>query len=130
MGSWAIPHINGAGKAVGKPGPGQRPLGWGYSDYKDYFEAQEDGEETFERIVVPRLGAATVRTKERASNIINTMSNMGFVMRAAPGVSIDSGIAKINEELSWDDTEPLTDKNSPKRYTSGQCDNTISSMPE
>jgi len=130
MGAWAIPHINGAGKAVGKPGPGQRPLGWGYSDYKDYFEAQEDGEEIFERIVDPRMGAATVRTKEGESNIINTMSNMGFVFRAAPGVSIDSGIAKINDALSWDDTETMTDKNCPKLYFSDQCENTISSMLE
>ena len=38
------------------------------------------------------------------------MSNMGFVFRAAPGVSIDSGIAKINDALSWDDTEPMTDE--------------------
>ena len=130
MGSWAIPHINGAGKAVGKPGPGQRPLGWGYSDYLSYFEAQEEGEEIFERIVDPRMGAATVRTKEGESNIINTMSNMGFVMRAAPGVSIDSGIAKINDALSWDDTEPMTDKNCPKLYFSDHCENTISSMLE
>ena len=130
MGAWAIPHINGAGKAVGKPGPGQRPLGWGYQDWKDYYEAQEDGEEIFERIVDPRMGAATVRTKEGESNIINTMSNMGFVFRAAPGVSIDSGIAKINDALSWDDTEPMTDNNCPKLYFSDQCENTISSMLE
>ena len=33
-----------AGKAVGKRNTGQRPLGWGYTDYKDYFESQEVGE--------------------------------------------------------------------------------------
>ena len=76
------------------------------------------------------MGAATVRTKEGESNIINTMANMGFVMRAAPGVSIDSGIAKINDALSWDDTEPMTDKNSPKLYFSDHVENTISSMLE
>ena len=130
MGAWAIPHVNGAGKAVGKAGPGQRPLGWGYADYKEYFEAQEVGEDIFERIVDPRMGAATVRTKEGESNIINTMSNMGFVFRAAPGVSIDSGIAKINDALSWDDTEPMTDNNCPQLYFSDQCENTISSMLE
>jgi hypothetical protein len=76
------------------------------------------------------MGAATVRTKEGESNIINTMSNMGFVFRAAPGVSIDSGIAKINDALSWDDTEPMTDNNCPKLYFSDHCENTISSMLE
>ena len=29
MGQWALPHVNGVGKSVGKPGPAQRPLGWG-----------------------------------------------------------------------------------------------------
>ena len=58
MGAWALPHVNGAGKAVGKPGPGQRPLGWGYTDYKDYFESQEVGEEIFERIVDPANGCS------------------------------------------------------------------------
>ena len=49
-GPWALPHVNGAGKSVGKPGPGQRPLGWGYIDYKNHFEDLEDGEDIFERI--------------------------------------------------------------------------------
>ena len=130
MGAWALPHVNGVGKSVGKPGPGQRPLGWGYIDYKNHFEDLEDGEDIFERIVDPRMGAATVRTKEGESNIINTMSNLGFVFRAAPGVDIEAGIAKINDALSWDDTEPMTVDNTPKLFVSDRCDNTISSMME
>jgi len=130
MGAWALPHVNGAGKSVGKPGPGQRPLGWGYIDYKNHFEDLEDGEDIFERIVDPRMGAATVRTKEGESNIINTMSNLGFVFRAAPGVDIEAGIAKINDALSWDDTEPMTVDNTPKLFVSDRCDNTVSSMME
>lgn len=130
MGAWALPHVNGAGKSVGKPGPGQRPLGWGYIDYKNHFEDLEDGEDIFERIVDPRMGAATVRTKEGESNIINTMSNLGFVFRAAPGVDIEAGIAKINDALSWDDTEPMTVDNTPKLFVSDHCENTISSMME
>lgn len=130
MGAWALPHINGAGKSVGKPGPGQRPLGWGYVDYQTHFEDLEDGEDIFERIVDPRMGAATVRTKEGESNIINTMSNLGFVFRAAPGVDIEAGIAKINDALSWDDTEPMTDENTPKLFVSDRCDNTVNSMME
>ena len=130
MGAWALPHVNGAGKSVGKPGPGQRPLGWGYIDYKNHFEDLEDGEDIFERIVDPRMGAATVRTKEGESNIINTMSNLGFVFRAAPGVDIEAGIAKINDALSWDDTEPMTVDNTPKLFVSDHCDNLITSMME
>jgi len=130
MGAWALPHVNGAGKSVGKPGPGQRPLGWGYIEYKNHFEDLEDGEDIFERIVDPRMGAATVRTKEGESNIINTMSNLGFVFRAAPGVDIEAGIAKINDALSWDDTEPMTVDNTPKLFVSDHCDNLITSMME
>ena len=130
MGAWALPHVNGAGKSVGKPGPGQKPLGWGYVQYKNHFEDLEGGEDIFERIVDPRMGSTTVRTKEGESNIINTMSNLGFVFRAAPGVDIEAGIAKINDALSWDDTEPMTEENTPKLFVSDRCENTITSMIE
>ena len=130
MGQWALPHVNGVGKSVGKPGPAQRPLGYGYTDYKNLFEDMEQDEEIFERIVDPRMGAATVREKEGESNIITTMGNLGFVMRPAPGVEIETGIAKINDALSWNDTEPMTDENKPKLYISDRCENTITSMME
>jgi hypothetical protein len=129
-GPWALPHVNGAGKSVGKPGPGQKPLGWGYIQYRDHFLDLEGGEDIFERIVDPRMGSATVRTKEGESNIINTMSNLGFVFRSAPGVDIEAGIAKINDALSWDDTEPMNDENTPKLFVSDHCENTISALME
>jgi hypothetical protein len=130
MGQWALPKINGVGKSVGKPGPAQRPLGWGYNQYKEHFEDMEQDEEIFERIVDPRMGAATVREKEGESNIITTMANLGVVMRPAPGVEIETGIAKINDALSWNDTEPMSDENKPKLYISDRCENTITSMME
>jgi hypothetical protein len=130
MGDWALPHVNGVGKSVGKAGPAQRPLGWGYSQYKEHFEALEGGEHIFERIVDPRMGAATVREKEGESNIINTMANLDFVMRPAPGVEIESGIAAINNALSWDDTEPMTEQNRPQLFVSDRCENLISCMLE
>ena len=130
MGAWALPHINNAGKSVGKPGPGQKPLGWGYIQYRDHFLELEGGEDIFERIVDPRMGSTTVRTKEGESNIINTMSNLGFVFRSAPGVDIEAGIAKINNALAWNDTEPMTEENTPKLFVSDMCENTISSMIE
>ena len=130
MGQWALPHVNGVGKSVGKPGPAQRPLGWGYNQYREHFEDLENGEDIFERIVDPRMGAATVREKEGESNIITTMANLGFVMRPAPGVEIESGIAKINDALSWNDTEDMTDDNKPKLFVSDRCDNTITCLLE
>jgi hypothetical protein len=130
MGAWALPHVNGVGKSVGKPGPAQRPLGFGYVDYRDHFTALEEGEDIFERIVDPRMGAATVREKEGESNIINTMTNLDFVMRPAPGVDVEAGIAKINDALSWDDTENMTESNRPKLFVSDRCENLICSMLE
>ena len=88
------------------------------------------GEDIFERIVDPRMGAATVREKEGESNIINTMANLDFVMKPAPGVEIESGIAAINNALSWDDTQPMTDENRPKLFVSDRCENLISCMLE
>ena len=130
MGEWALPHVNAVGKSVGKAGPAQRPLGWGYQQYKEHFEALEGGEDIFERIVDPRMGAATVREKEGESNIINTMANLDFVMRPAPGVEIEAGIAAINNALSWDDTKQMTDENKPKLFVSDRCENLISCMLE
>ena len=130
MGEWALPHVNGVGKSVGKPGPAQRPLGWGYQQYKDHFEDLENDEDIFERIVDPRMGSATVREKEGESNIINTMANLDFVMRPAPGVEVEAGIAKINDALAWDDTEPMTDTNKPKLFVSDRCENMITCMLE
>ena len=37
MGQWALPHVNAVGKSVESLGPAQRPLGWGYIDYRDHF---------------------------------------------------------------------------------------------
>ena len=130
MGEWALPHVNNAGRSTGKPGPAQRPLGWGYEDYRDHFEELESGEDIFERIVDPRMGAATVRTKEGTSNIINSMGELGFIFRAAPGVDIEAGIARVNDFLSWDDSEPLTDSNRPRLYVSDRCENLITCLME
>ena len=71
-----------------------------------------------------------MREKEGESNIITTMSNLGFVFRPAPGVDIEAGIAKINDALSWDDTEPMTDQNTPRLFVSDRCENFITSMIE
>ena len=130
MGEWALPHVNNAGRSTGKPGPAQRPLGWGYEDYRDHFEELESGEDIFERIVDPRMGAATVRTKEGTSNIINSMGELGFIFRAAPGVDIEAGIARVNNLLAWDDSEPLTEENRPRLYVSDRCENLITCLME
>ena len=88
-------------------------MGWGYQDYADLFEDLEGDEEIFEWIVDPRMGAATVRTKEGTSSIINSMCELDYYFRPAPGSDIEAGIARINDLLSWDDSEPMTETNRP-----------------
>ena len=129
-GAWALPHSNAKGKPVGKAGPGQRPVGFGYEDYADLMKDLEKDEKIFERLVDPRFGKATVRTAHGETNMCNEMMEFDIFLRAAPGLEIEHGIQKINDLLSWDDTEPKTHENQPGLYVSEQCDNLIYALTE
>ena len=130
VGAWALPHANAKGKPVGKAGPGQRPVGYGYEDYATLMKDLEKDEEIFERLVDPRFGKATVRTAHGETNMCNEMMDFDIYLRPAPGLEIEHGIQKINDLLSWDDVEPMTDENRPSLYVSEQCDNLIYAMTE
>ena len=129
-GAWALPHSNAKGKPVGKAGPGQRPVGFGYEDYADLMKDLEKDEKIFERLVDPRFGKAPVRTAHGETNMCNEMMEFDIFLRAAPGLEIEHGIQKINDLLSWDDTEPKTHENQPGLYVSEQCDNLIYALTE
>lgn len=130
MGPWALPHTNNQGKPVGKLGPGAKPLGMGYQDYADLITEMEDEEEIFERLVDPRFGKATLRTMDGETNMVREMTKVGIFFRPAPALDIDHGLQKINDLLSWDDAEPLTDDNRPSFYVSERCDNVRYAMTE
>ena len=130
VGAWALPHSNAKGKPVGKAGPGQRPVGYGYEDYADLMKDLEKDEEIFERLVDPRFGKATVRTAHGETNMCNEMMEFDVFLRPAPGLEIEHGIQKINDLLSWSDVEPKTSENQPSLYVSEQCDNLIYAMTE
>ena len=130
MGAWALPHANAKGKPVGKAGPGQRPVGYGYEDYADLMKDLEQDEEIFERLVDPRFGKATVRTAHGETNMCNEMMEYDVFLRPAPGLEIEHGIQKINDLLSWDDTEPVSEENGPRLYVSERCDNLIYALTE
>jgi len=129
-GPWALPHADAHGKPVGKPGSGQRPLGYGYSDYANLISDLEGEEEIFERLVDPRFGKATVRTGQGETDMIREMMNFDVVMRAAPGLDIEHGLQKINDLLSWDDSSAHSDENRPSFYVSEDCENVIYAMTE
>ena len=130
MGAWALPHANTQGKPVGKAGPAQRPTGYGYENYADLMKDMEKDEEIFERLVDPRFGNATVRTAHGETNMCNEMMEFDIFLRPAPGLEIEHGIQKINDLLSWDNTEPKTEENSPKLFISEECTNMIYAMTE
>ena len=130
VGSWSLPHANSQGKSIGKPGPGQRPVGYGYEDYANLMKDLEQDEEIFERLVDPRFGKATVRTGMGETNMINEMMDYDIFLRPAPGLEIEHGIQKINDLLSWDDTQPMDDENCPSMFISERCDNLIYAMTE
>ena len=130
MGPWALPHSNSRGKPVGKPGTGQRPLGYGYEDYADLIKDLEHGETIFERLVDPRFGKATVRTASGETNMCAEMMNFDVYLRPAPGLEIEHGLQKINDLLSWEDTEPLTVDNRPSLFVSEECENLIYALTE
>ena len=129
-GAWALPHCNNQGKPIGKPGPGQRSLGYGYKDYADLIEDLEGEEEMFERLVDPRFGKATVRTAQGETDMIREMMNFDVVMRPAPGLDIEHGLQKLNDLLSWDDVEPVSETNRPGFYVTEDCENVIYAMME
>jgi len=129
-GAWALPHCNNHGKPVGKPGPGQRSLGYGYKDYADLISDLEGEEEIFERLVDPRFGKATVRTAQGETDMIREMMNFDVVMRPAPGLDIEHGLQKLNDLLSWDDVEPLSEVNCPRFYVTEDCENVTYAMME
>jgi hypothetical protein len=125
MGQWAIPGKD----AYGMPGPAQKGLGWGFEDYRDMILRVEsengEPEEIFERLIDPRLGAASVQSKEGATSIISELEKVGISTIAAPGLPVDHGIGLINDRLSYDSTMPVGPMNAPKLYISEACPNII-----
>jgi hypothetical protein len=121
-GEWAEPSDS----PEGKPGPAQKPMGWGYGDYVDLFKkSEEDGETIFERIIDPRLGNAQIQGKEGVTTIINDMDGLGYSFIPAPGLGIEHGIAAINDKLAYDKTKPVSAMNRPRLLISDRCQQTI-----
>jgi phage terminase large subunit-like protein len=112
-------------KPEGKAGPAQKPNGFGIMDYVDMIKTAEDTEEMFERLIDPRLGAATTQAKEGATSIISELDEAGLTYLAAPGLHIDHGLSLINDRLSYDTNAPVSAMNSPHLFISDRCENLI-----
>jgi hypothetical protein len=148
-GEWAVTSEN-SKKWDGDPGPAQRPLGFGISDYKQVILTEEghtwtgnswDGtkaEVIFQRLGDPRAMAEPSSSDETGGSSIfdryletqtdkagNTVGpSMDFM--PAPGYHIDRGVEMINDLLAWNPSEPKCALiNEPRLYVTSNCRNMI-----
>jgi hypothetical protein len=130
MGEWALPHQTPMGVPLGKKGPAQRPLGWGFQQWKEHIENIEGDEQIMMRWMDPNYCKQPVTKKEGQSNLLDEMAAVGMHFTPATYDSVGAGVAKMNELLEWDDTQPMSGTNRPKLFISDQCENLIQSMVE
>lgn len=121
FGTWAEPSAT----LEGKPGPAAKPNGFGINDYVELLKHEETGEEIFERIIDPRLGAALTQSKEGATSIITELEEAGIHVIAAPGLMIDHGLQLINNRLAYDAAQPVSALNTPHFFISDRCEQTL-----
>lgn len=114
----------------GKPGDGQQALGYGIGDYAEQIFKMEAGRENVERLIDPRMGAASYAKSEGSSNIIDDLADHDVFVRPAEGLDVEQGVQAINNLLSWDTSKPMDRDNKPLLMFSDRCQNTIACMQE
>jgi len=134
FGEWATPHQNAAKQPIGKKGPAQKPLGYGFNQWKEVILDIEKhhGLTPIVRWMDPYFSQQPQNKKEGQSTLIDEMAEVGMYFTAAitGGRGIEVGVPKINEYLDYDDTQPLSSTNKPKLYISDRCENTIQCFTE
>jgi len=111
-------------------GQGAKGQGFGIKDYVDLIQELEEGEEVFERLIDPRLGAARYQASDGASSIIEDLNDQGITCIPAPGMEIDDGLQALIGKMSWDTTRPSDSVNRPHFYVSSDCENIIQALSE
>lgn len=125
VGEWARWH---GGKWIG--GAGSKGLGYGIKDYVELIGQLEEGEEIFERLIDPRLGAAKYQTQNGASSIIEELADAGLTFVPAPGLDIEDGIQAIQTKMAYNVKQPVDGLNRPHLYISDRCDNLLLAIQE
>ena len=125
VGDWAKWH---GGKWIG--GDGAKGLGYGIKDYVDLILRYEEGEDIFERLIDPRLGAAKYQKQDGASSIIEELADAGLVFIPAPGVEIEDGIQALQSKMAYNRRAPIDAINRPHFYVSERCENIIRGLQE
>jgi len=109
----------------GRRGPAQKDNRFGITDYVEMVAACEGNEEIFERLIDPRLGAASRPGQEGATSIVTELEDAGMTVVPAPGLKIDHGLALINDRLRYDTTKEMSGLNAPRIYISDRCEQVI-----
>jgi len=125
VGDWAKWH---QGKYIG--GEGSKGLGYGIKDYVDLIMRYEEGEDIFERLIDPRLGAAKYQSQNGASSIIEDLADAGLVFVPAPGLDIEDGIQAIQSKMAYNRRSKVDAINRPHFYVSERCQNIITALQE
>jgi hypothetical protein len=111
-------------------GAGAKGQGCGIKDYIDLILGMEEGEEIFERLIDPRLGAAQYQGHDGSSSIIEDLSDQGMVCIPAPGLGIEDGLQALISKMSYDTSKSLDSVNRPRFYVSSDCQNIIQALSE
>jgi hypothetical protein len=125
FGEWVDP----SGDEGGKPGQGQKGLGYGINDYVDAIACVEKGigcpQGDVARVIDSRMGASETQGENGAETIITRLDDKGLVYLPASGKQIEDGEQLINDRLSYDPKKPVGVDNSPKLFISDRCENLI-----
>ena len=111
-------------------GQGAKGMGYGIKDYVRLILELEDGEEIYERIIDPRLGAAKYQAQDGSSSIIEDLAENDIICIPAPGIDIEDGIQALISKMSYDTTKPLDSVNRPRFYVTDECFNIINALSE
>jgi len=123
--SWGVWAEPGDDAQIGKPGPAQKPNGWGIDEYHEMIKNEEGEEDIFERLIDPRMGAALTPKVGGSTSIITEMDDLGMTFIPAPGLTKEHGEQLINDALAYDTSKPIGALNHPKLYISDKCENLI-----
>lgn len=123
MGPWGIPMQNAQGNPVGKPGPAQNNLMWGFEQYAKMFREVEGNDIIFERIMDSRGGKDPQQVMGGNSDIMSEMGKIGYWFRPASGLHIDHGLQKVADCFRGS-------AGGGRLYISNQCVNLIECVNE
>lgn len=127
-----------SGNSKWRPGPAQKALGMGITEYRDLvlglegkirsgdeWVTMDDTEVIYERGIDPRLSAATYSGEVGQRTMLNDLDDAGLICIPAPGDKIEGGLQMLTSQMAYDDRKPIDSMNKPRFYISSRCENTI-----